>query len=719
MSKTNYIKSVNVYFMLFVALIMHNFAVAQDKMLSFDETAGMNPAIFSATMRNLQWKSNNSQFTFIYKDALVEGNIKTTQRDTILKLKTINEALQAVNIDKLKRFPAINWNNENSFLFFHQNKYMLYDMKIKGCSIWQTLPENAENTESSDNKEYVAYTINCNLFIATKTGNIQITNDANKGIVNGQSVHRSEFGIHKGTFWSPKSNYLAFYRMDETMVTDYPLVDVSSRVASLKNIKYPMAGMISHHVTLGVYNIASKKTVWMQTGEPLEQYLTNISWSPDEKFIYIAVVNREQNHMWLNQYDAATGNFVKTLFEETHVKYVEPQNGMYFLPDNSGKFLWLSERDGFNHIYLYDSNGKLLKQITKGNWLVTDIHKISPDAKEILFKATKDEPINNNIYKVSIENGNIVKISATNGQHNALISNNGQYVIDFYSNIQTASVFQLVDSKGKLLQTLLEDKNPLRDYKLGTTKIFTIKANDNSDLYCRMITPPDFDSTKKYPVIVYVYGGPHAQMITNSWLGGAGLFLNLLAQQGYVVFTLDNHGSSNRGRDFEQAIFRNLGKIEMEDQLLGISYLKKLPFIDADRIGVNGWSYGGFMTTTLMLKAADVFKVGVAGGPVIDWKYYEIMYGERYMDTPDENPDGYNENALTNYVDQLKGKLLIIHGDIDPTVVWQHSLSFVKACVDKGIILDYFVYPGHEHNVRGKDRAHLNKKIYTYFKDYL
>lgn len=718
MNHLNYFKSVKLYAALVIALFINTIAVSQDKMLSFDETAGMNPAIFPGYLRNLQWRSN-SQFTFIYKDALVEGNIKSTQRDTILKLQSINEALQSINMDKLKRFPGITWNTENSFLFFIQKKYVLYDLKMKTAAVWQTLPDNAENIEFSDNKEYVAYTIDNNLYIAAKTANIQITNDGDKGIVNGQSVHRSEFGINKGTFWSPKSNYLAFYRMDETMVTDYPLVDVSTRVASLKNIKYPMAGMKSHHVTLGVYNIASKKTTWLQTGEPLEQYLTNITWNPDEKFIYIAVVNREQNHVWLKQFDATTGNFVKILFEETHPKYVEPESGLYFLPDNSGKFLWLSERDGYNHIYLYDNTGKLLKQLTNGNWAVTNIIKISPDAKEVFIEATKDEPISQNIYKVNIESGAMIKISPVNGQHNAMITENGQYIIDVYSNTQTASVYQLLDSKGKLLQTLLEDVNPLKDYKLGTTKIFTIKANDGSDLYCRMITPPDFDSTKKYPVIVYVYGGPHAQLITNSWLAGAGLFLNLLAQQGYVVFTLDNHGSSNRGRDFEQAIHRNLGKIELEDQLLGISHIKKLPYIDANRIGVHGWSYGGFMTTTMMLKAADVFKVGVAGGPVIDWKYYEIMYGERYMDTPDENPDGYNENCLLNYAGQLKGKLLIIHGDVDPTVVWQHSLSFVKACVDKGIILDYFVYPGHEHNVRGKDRAHLNKKIYTYFKDYL
>jgi dipeptidyl-peptidase-4 len=266
---------------------------------------------------------------------------------------------------------------------------------------------------------------------------------------------------------------------------------------------------------------------------------------------------------------------------------------------------------------------------------------------------------------------------------------------------------------------LQKNSNPLKDYKMPAMSIFTIKAKDSTDLYCRLIKPTDFDPAKKYPVIVYVYGGPHDQMITDSWLGGTGMFLHYLATKGYVVFTLDNHGSANRGLAFEQATFRNLGAIELEDQMLGVDYLKKLPFVDTSRIGVHGWSYGGFMTVSLMLKQSNTFKVAVAGGPVIDWKFYEVMYGERYMDTPDENPLGYDNANLLNYAKNLKGKLLIIHGTADPTVVWQNSLSFVRKCIDEGVQLDYFVYPEQEHNMTGKDRVHLNHKIENYFNDYL
>ena len=274
--------------------------------------------------------------------------------------------------------------------------------------------------------------------------------------------------------------------------------------------------------------------------------------------------------------------------------------------------------------------------------------------------------------------------------------------------------------KGKELAVIKKDKQPLKDYKLGKMDIFTLKSEiDGADLYCRMIKPVDFDSTKKYPVIVYVYGGPHAQLVTDSWLGGAGLFLNYLAENGYLIFTLDNHGSANRGRDFEQIIHRHLGTNEIKDQLTGVKYLKSLPYVDSTRIGVHGWSFGGFMTTSLMLRTPGVFKVGVGGGPVIDWKYYEVMYGERYMDTEKENPEGFKESSLLNYVQNLQGHLLLIHGTIDPTVVWQHSLLLIEKAVEQNKLIDYFVYPGQKHGVRGKARVHLNRKIKAYFDDYL
>jgi dipeptidyl-peptidase-4 len=423
--------------------------------------------------------------------------------------------------------------------------------------------------------------------------------------------------------------------------------------------------------------------------------------------------------MKLNQYDARSGALVKTLFEEKNDKYVEPEDNLVFLNDEPEQFIWHSERDGFRHLYLYNTNGEMISQLTKGDWVVRSFMGLDPNNKHAYFSATKESPLNTDIYSVELKSGDIMKISGKQGTHYAVLNENGKFYFDIFSDTTTTREYSIMSTKGKLVQVLQEDKDPLADYDLGKMSIFSIEADDGTDLYCRMITPPGFDATKKYPVIVYVYGGPHAQLVTNSWLGGASMFLYYMAQQGYVIFTLDNRGSAHRGRDFEQAVHRNMGTIEVEDQGRGVEFLKSLPFIDSGRIGVNGWSYGGFMTISLMLKKADDFKVGVCGGPVTDWQYYEIMYGERYMDTPESNPDGYAEASLLNHASKLKGDLLIIHGTSDPVVVWQHSLALINKCIKEGVQVDYFVYPGHGHGVGGMDRIHLNAKMAKYFTDHL
>jgi dipeptidyl-peptidase-4 len=708
-------------FYLFILLFISINSFSQTKILTLEDAYGKR-ILSPKTMKQLQWISNSDCFSYVEYNKLIKGNTETEKRDTLIKLADLSDAVKKLGDNDIVAFPMITWQNENSFYFNENNKIYLYDLSTKKVQVIGTLHEDAENTDISDKTLYTAYTVNNNLFVSAKGKEFAVTTDSNINIVNGQSVHRDEFGITKGTFWSPTGNLLAFYRMDQTMVTDYPLVhidELSNRIAEEEMIKYPMAGMASHHVTVGVYDPLTQKKIFLKTGEPAEQYLTNITWSPDEKYIFIQVLNRAQNHMKLNQYDAATGDIVKTLFEEENEKYMEPLNPLYFLNTKPDQFIYQSQKDGYNHLYLYDISGNLIKQITKGKWVVTDF--LGTDAKDTkaFYISTEMNPIEKHIYSVDLKNNKTTKISSAEGVHNAKVSNDGKFVLDNYSSPTVASEYILKSSDGKLLQTLLKNVNPLKDYKMPEMSIFTIKAKDSCDLYCRLIKPTDFDPNKKYPVIVYVYGGPHDQMITDSWLGGAGLFLHYLATKGYVVFTLDNHGSTDRGLAFEQSIFRNIGDIEYEDQMLGVKFLKKLSYVDTTQLGVYGWSYGGFMSVSMILKSPDVFKVAVAGGPVIDWKFYEVMYGERYMDTPEENPLGYDNSNLLNYAKDLKGKLLIIHGAIDPAVVWQNSLSFVKKCVDEGVQLDYFVYPEHEHNIMGKDRVHMNHKIENYFNDYL
>ncbi len=550
-------------------------------------------------------------------------------------------------------------------------------------------------------------------------------------IVLGESVHRNEFGINGGLFWSPKASRLAFYRMDQSMVVDYPLVNTKAREAEVRNIKYPMAGMKSHEVTVGVWDCASQKLVYLNTARDTtvherEMYLTNIAWSPDEKYVYIAKINREQNHMWLEQYDAATGDFKKVLFEETNPRYVEPCEPIIFTPKGD-QFLWYSMRDGYKHLYLYNLDGSLVKQVTKGEYEVEGFIQFDKKGENIFIYANKNNLDGRDAYRVNLKNGTmecLTNYNSAEGTHTVVINDEGTRMVDYFSAVDNPGEVNYVININKPANhrdyNIYRAENPLKDYAMPGVELGTIKAADGkTDLYYRLITPPNMEKGKKYPTLVYVYGGPHSQLVTDSWLGGGNLYFMFLAQQGYVVFTVDNRGTDNRGFEFESCTHRHLGEIEMADQMEGVKFLKSLPYVDQDRMGVEGWSFGGFMTITMKLAHPEVFKVGCAGGPVIDWKWYEIMYGERYMDTPQENPEGYEANSLLNKAQNLEGRLLVIQGAEDNTVVPQHSTEFIERCINNFKQVDYFMYPHHEHNVLGRERLHLYQKMFDYYETFL
>jgi len=696
---------------LFIFFLISAFiSFGQNATINLDEVF-KSRKMFPTSLSQLTWQSN-TQFSYIANNSLVAGNLKNTKSDTLIGLSQLNDKLKSLKVEPLKSFPKINWKDEKTFCFFHKFQLFSYDLKKKELKPLMKVHDKSANYEYDGQMNKIAYTReDNNVFVAENGNNYQVTFDGGNGIVNGESVHRHEWGIDKGLFWSPKGNYLAFYRMDETMVTQYPLVDIDHRVAQVNYIRYPMAGMKSHQVTIGIYNNAIGKSVFLETGESKEQFLTNITWSPDEQSVYVFILNRLQNQLKVNQYDAMTGMFIKTLYEETNQRYVEPQSGMYFLHKAPSKFIVMSQRNGWNHLYMMETNTNNNKQLTKGQWVVKDFLGIDKDDEFIYFTGNRESPIETHLYSLELKTGTIVRLTQAEGTHSPTISPDYSNFIDNYNSLKIATQIDLSTTKGVKIRTIHSSINPLKDYKLGETSIFTIKNKQNTDLYCRMIKPANFDPQKKYPVLIYVYGGPHSQLVTNSWLGGAGIFLNYMAQKGYLIFTLDNRGTSNRGFEFESCIHRQVGVLEMEDQLEGVNYLKSLPYVDASRIGLDGWSYGGFMTLTLLLKNPGVFKDATCGGPVIDWKWYEIMYGERYMDRPDENQDGYEKASLLNYVDSLNAPLLIFQGAQDNTVVWQHSQSFIEKCIKAGKMVDYFIYPTHEHNVSGPDRTHLWKKI--------
>ena len=601
-------------------------------------------------------------------------------------------------------------------------KRVLFDFKKKQ-TVWSQDSQGEQNSHWSKASRATAYTRDGQLFVRTSDNEErQLTTDGSREIVYGEAVHRNEFGIEEGLFWSPNGLRLAFYRMDQSMVTDYPQVNIDPRVAELEPDKYPMAGMTSHKVTVGIYDVLTKQTLYLQAGDPTDRYFTNIAWSPDSKTVYMQELNRQQNDCRLVSYNAETGERLAELYRETSTKYVEPLNPIRFLPWDSNLFIMQSQRDGYNHLYLYNIKGELQKQLTKGTWVVLEMLGFNQKTKSIVFEANKEHPLHRRLYAVNVVSGQITALESTDGVHRGELSSSGNLLIDRYSTPTRPRVIDVVNISSSKLQatTLLEAPDPWADYQQPIFECGSLKAADGvTDLYYRMVKPADFNPERKYPTVVYVYGGPHAHNIEASWHWASRSWETYMAQKGYIVFVLDNRGSENRGRDFEQATFHQLGQIEMQDQMKGVDYLKSLPYVDANRLGVHGWSYGGYMTISLMTNYPDVFKVGVAGGPVIDWKWYEVMYGERYMGTPQQNPEGYDKCSLLKQAGNLKGRLQIITGYNDATVVPQHCLSFLDACVKAGTQPDFFAYPGEEHNMRGHASVHLHERITRYFDDYL
>lgn len=569
------------------------------------------------------------------------------------------------------------------------------------------------------------------LYIAKAEGDtVLVAESENSQITYGQVVSRNEFGIEGGTFWSPSRDKLAFYRKDESKVTTFPLLDITSRTGSLVEIKYPMAGMGSENVQLGVYDLATGETVYVKADEfGYDRYLTNITWSPDGSKIFIQVLDRSQKHLKLNMYDAATGGLIKTILTEENEKYVEPQDPVWFIKGRNDLFLYRTDnRDGYRNLYLCDTEGNI-RRLTETD---ADVAYIANDGKYVWYTSAEVSPVENHLFRISlkfpsslkgldkIKFGKPEQLTKAEGWHSITMSPDLTEYVDMWSNVTTPRVTDLCSSDGKLIKNLLTAKDPTLDYAYTEINLGTIKSADGlHDNYYRLIKPLNFDPSKKYPTIVYVYGGPHSQLVTNTYLANLRRWEMHMAQRGYLVYVQDNRGTANRGAAFEKAIHGQCGQAEMADQMEGVKMLMSLPYVDKDRIGVHGWSYGGFMTISLITNYPDIFKVAVAGGPVIDWKWYEVMYGERYMDNPATNPEGYAKTSLINKAKDLKGKLLICQGAIDPVVVWEHSLSFVRECVKNNVQVDYFPYPCAEHNVMGKDRVHLNDKITMYFEDYL
>ncbi|MCM1041954.1 MAG: S9 family peptidase [Bacteroides sp.] len=704
-------------------LVAEQAAVTEGKRLEIGSL--MYAPQYARAISQLQWNSlvNEPACFYVEGDTLKCFFPATGVTENMLTAEDLNNDLTMRKYHLVEHFPRIlAIGNHTLFLECHDNR-MIYDYHAKTLIFDASQHAQATNFDVHPQTQQVAYTRDNNLYVTRNRMRFAVSHDENKGIVNGQVVHRNEFGITKGTFWSNSGDKLAYYVMDETMVSQYPLTVYGEDSTYIDNIRYPEAGNLMHQVYIKIFDAqAHTNRILEPYADPSEHYLTSLTWSPDDKELYVTMLDREQRDLKLLCYDVNTGNVKRVVFQESNPVYVEPETGIYFRPKHPDQFVWLSERNGYNHLYLYRTDGECIKAVTPDReaWMVTSFVGFSPDGKLAYFMGTKDSPLQENLYSVDIQTGKIARITKEDGVHSVRMHASGRYFIDTWSSPDMGRCQQVIDAKGKVIKVMQQTKDPLAGYVSPRFRIYTLKAADGlTDLYGRMLLPPDFDPNKKYPVIVYVYGGPHVQLITQSYNWACGTFLRFLAQQGYIVWTVDSRGSANRGFAFESAIHRHVGDNESADQMCGVNFLKTLPYVDADRIGVDGWSYGGFMTLTLKTRYPDVFKVATAGGPVINWAWYEVMYGERYMDRPQDNPEGYGASNLLNRVDSIRGKVMIMQGGVDPVVLPKNAVNFVQKCVQKKIPVDFFIYPEHEHNVRGRERDHLFEKIYNYYQQNL
>ena len=712
-------------------------AAAQLKQFSLEDLnfGGTNYHNMIPEYRNITWWGDELVLRNAEECKLVnKANGKETTLFTEAQLNAwakTNEDSKILNLG-WAQFP---YAGKSLVLIANKQERMLIDFKKK-TMVWRQASKGQEFADWNNASKAVAYVSDHNLYVMDAEGKTtQLSTDGSREIVYGQAVHRNEFASMKGTFWSPDGTKLAFNRMDQSMVADYPQVNTFEREATYEPDKYPMCGMTSHKVTIGVYDMKTGKTVYLKAGDPTDRYFTNLAWAPDGKKVYMFELNRDQNDCRLTAYDAETGEKTGELYREVDEKYVEPLNPIVFLPWDKSQFIMQSRQDGYNHLYLCTlgmhgsrmaSNTESLEveQLTEGKWEVLSVLGFNTKTKSIIYKSNEASPIQQNVYSVSVANKKRTRIDeGGKGWHEgSTISASGRYLLDNYQEPTVPRRIVAIDTQTGKSHCILNAKDPWKEkgYNIPEYSCGKLKAADGTtDLYWRMVKPVDFDPNKKYPTVVYVYGGPHAHNVDARWHYCSRSWETYMAQKGYLLFILDNRGSEHRGKDFEQATFRQLGQEEMKDQMKGVEYLKSLPYVDQDRMGVHGWSFGGFMTISLMTNYPDVFKVGVAGGPVIDWKWYEVMYGERYMDTPESNPEGYAKTSLLNKAKDLKGKLQIITGMNDPTVVPQNCLMFLNACSEAGTQPDFFAYPGEGHNMMGHKSVHLHERITQYFEDYL
>ena len=553
--------------------------------------------------------------------------------------------------------------------------------------------------------ERVAYVRGEQLWLQERSGRLrQLTFDGSADVDYGGAAHRAEFGIERGLFWSADGRFLAFSREDHRGVARYPYQDLAARPPAPAHGRYPMAGGAHGRVRIGVCDTQDHGIAWLEHDPDEDVYWTNVTFGPDGT-LAVARVDRGQGRCELVRYDAKTGRRLATLLVEQDAEWVEPMHGPTFLPD--GGFLWWSPRDGHTHLWRHDAAGGEPRQVTKGAFDVQSLLGVAADGSRVWFEASGEDPRQRHLFVAALDGSEVKQLTRERGTHHASLSPDRQWAHVVWSNLETRPTARLVELASGTAIALPAPHDPLAGMALPQQRLFQVKADDDTVLYGHVALPPDLAEGQRCPVLLYVYGGPHVQLVGDRWLGGAPVWLQALAAEGYVVCRLDNRGTPNRGIAFAQSVHRRLGVLEVQDQMRAVEWLVQQPFVDKARIGVHGWSYGGYMTIRMLLAAPTVFACGVSGAPVTDWAMYETGYTERYMDLPAENVEGYRLSSCLPFAQQLQRPLLIVHGTDDRTVMWSHSLAFVDQCIAAGKRVEYLPYPMQKHALVGKQREHF------------
>lgn len=721
-----------IHYVLFVICVFSTSIYAQ-KQFTLEDI--FNSRKFSGKgVYGLNWMNNGKSYSYTEFDTVTKS-----MGIYVLDVKK-NTSKQIVNGSQLKLketdkpFPIFlyTWSPDEKQLLLTssppQRQYLsrltpagnfyLYDIPSRTFKQLTNVTDPQYNQKFSPDGSQLGYVRENNIYVMDlKSGKeTQITSDGAEHIINGKFdwVYEEEFGISDGWRWSPDGKKIAFWRLDENRVPEYTMTEWDSVHLKLVTMRYPKPGDPNSIVKIGVVDLSTLQTTWIDTGTDDNIYLPRMQWAPEKNTLVVERMNREQNTLEVMYADVSTGKTKTFLTEKSDTWLDEPTEPKFL---NNGTFIWTSDRDGYNHLYLYKNDGTLISQITKGQWEVDNFYGVNEKEKTVYFTSSEVSPMERQIYSIRLDGSKKKQLTKETGSHSANFSPTFEYYIEYFSNVDTPTKVRMMSGDAKLIRVMEENEiAALKEYQLPKTTFFSFTTSDGQSLNASILKPADFDSTKKYPVLFYTYGGPGSQVVRNSWGGGNYLWYAMLAQKGYLVFMVDNRGTGFRGSKFKKITYHNLGKWEVNDQIEGAKYLATLPYVDKDRIGIWGWSYGGYMSCMTILLGADYFKTAIAVAPVTNWKFYDTIYSERYMGTPQSNPDGFKESSPITHVDKLKGNFLLIHGTSDDNVHFQNSVNLVSALQKANKQFTTMYYPDKNHGIYG---GNIRLHLYTLMTNYL